>query len=108
MATWTLDSAESIDVESTSTSSVNVDKVIVSQLRIDFGGKRLILHMDKGVDDGGFQKKDDAMLHIRDDDAFDSLLATLTNDGETLLAAIERILMSKANTDGVIPAGTIS
>jgi hypothetical protein len=103
---WDLTSPESVNVPSTA--SVNIDRVVPARLIIDFNRKRIILDLDRGAANGASIDKKDTVLYHPSEASYDAIMAAVTNNGETLGDALERILLGQANTDEDLPAGSIS
>jgi hypothetical protein len=103
---WDYTSPDSIPVRTTTT--LNVDRVVAGRLTIIFAEKVIFFQLDRGPISGSGVDKKDEITYNPVEASYDAIMAAVTNDSETLGDALERILLGQANTDGDLPAGSIS
>lgn len=99
---WDYTAAEALSVPTTT--SENVDRIICKKVTIDLANKRLICDMVRGVSDGSpggvvTSERAIAPYVVTSGATFDALMASLN---------LESVLFAQAQTDGAIPAGSVS
>jgi hypothetical protein len=91
-----------------STTSVNVDRAVIEDICITFSPeKRLVVKFGVGVINGAGIDRYDEIVYQPDEATFDAIMAAATNDPEDFEAALKRLILTQANIDGVLPAGSI-
>jgi hypothetical protein len=104
---WDFGATQSIEVPTTT--NVDVDRVVIRTIHIDFENKQIAVQMDRGVADGANLIKKDEVQYVTPDEAtFNTIMGAATQDGEGLEVAIERVLFGQANSDEAIPNGSVS
>ncbi len=93
-------------------SNVNVDRAICAEIRINCIEKTIRAIFHKGdADRGSGLTAVRAVVDYNVDNSagrYDAIMGIATNNPENLLPALERILLSAAITDGVLPAGAVA
>lgn len=110
---YVYDSPENVDIATTTTQST--DRAGCLRVYFDIETSQVDVRVERGDDDGagGITRYGPVIKHTfvfdesTTEDPFDTIMDTVTTDAETLGEAIERIILDKLNTDGLLPDGSI-
>lgn len=105
--------SENVDIPATSTQSA--DRATCVRAVFSISKESIEVKVVQGTDDGagGVTPVGPSINHTivwdeaTTENPFDAVMDTLTNNGESLRDALERIILNRLNTDGVLPNGTI-
>ena len=103
------------NVNTPSTTTQTADRAACLRVVFSIAKESIEVKVTQGNDDGGggVTPVGPSINHTivwdeaTTENPFDAVMDTLTNNGESLRDALERIILNRLNTDGVLPNGTI-